>query len=152
MSARPSANVRVASLAVLLAAALFVPVRAQDPVRDALGVARIWEAEHVDYGPPALLDHAALLPRLAAAVKDGAGLYQMEEIGRSLEGRSINHLWFGRGPTHVLLWSQMHGDESTATSALLDILHILARHQADPPVQRLLSQLTIHVVPMLNPD
>ena len=115
-------------------------------------MARIWEAEHVDYGPPALLDHAALLPRLDAAVKEGAGLYKMEEIGRSLEGRSINHLWFGSGPTRVLLWSQMHGDESTATSALLDILHILAQHRSDPPVLRLLSQLTIHIVPMLNPD
>jgi hypothetical protein len=124
----------------------------QDPQRDALGVARVWEAEHVDYGPPALLDHARLLVRLDAAVSEGAGLYKMEQIGQSEEGRSINHIWFGSGATHVLLWSQMHGDESTATSALLDILHILARHQADAPVQRLLQQLTIHLVPMLNPD
>jgi hypothetical protein len=61
-------------------------------------------------------------------------------------------VWFGTGPMHVLLWSQMHGDEPTATSALLDILHIVAGHQADPPVQRLLERLTIHFVPMLNPD
>jgi hypothetical protein len=149
---RPS--VRLVRLLVLfvLAAAPAAPVAAQDPARDALGVARTWEAEHLDYGPTPLLDHARLLPRLDAAVKAGAGLYRMEEIGRSLEGRSINHVWFGSGSTHVLLWSQMHGDEPTATSALLDILHILARHQADAPVQRLLSQLTIHLVPMLNPD
>jgi len=128
------------------------PASAQDPARDALGVARVWEAEHIDYGPPALVDHARLLARLDAAMKEGAGLYTMEQIGQSVEGRSINHVWFGTGPTHVLLWSQMHGDESTATSALLDVLHILARHQADSPVQRLLQQLTIHFVPMLNPD
>jgi hypothetical protein len=124
----------------------------QDPQRDALGVARIWEAEHVDYGPPALLDHGRLLVHLDAAVKHGAGLYKMEQIGQSVEGRSINHVWFGTGPMHVLLWSQMHGDEPTATSALLDILHIVAGHQADAPVQRLLERLTIHFVPMLNPD
>jgi len=125
---------------------------AQDPARDAAGVARIWEAERGSYGPPALLNHARLVPLVQAAVKEGAGLYKIEEIGQSLEGRSINHIWFGTGQTHVLLWSQMHGDEPTATSALLDILHMVARHQADPPVQRLLSELTIHFVPMLNPD
>jgi hypothetical protein len=152
-SSSPRSPQTLAVLIVLASAALAaVPAQAQDPSRDALGVARVWEAEHVDYGPTPLLDHAHLLPRLDAVVKEGVGLYRMEEIGTSLEGRSINHLWFGTGQTHVLLWSQMHGDEPTATSALLDILHILARHQADPPVQRLLSQLTIHVVPMLNPD
>src|SRR5450759_1860381 len=142
----------VFSFAVLGIWLSVAPASAQAPQRDALGVARVWEVEHIDYGPPALLDHARLLPRLDAAVKEGPGLYQMEKIGESLEGRSINHVWFGTGPMHVLLWSQMHGDEPTATSALLDILHILARHQADAPVQRLLQQLTIHVVPMLNPD
>jgi hypothetical protein len=149
----PSRPRAVVLLAVLLSIPAFVPAAsAQDPARDALGVARIWEAEHLDYGPPPLLDHARLLPLLDAAVKEGAGLIKMEEIGRSVEGRSVNHLWFGQGATHVLLWSQMHGDEPTATSALLDILHMIARHQTDPPVVRLLSQLTIHVVPMLNPD
>jgi hypothetical protein len=140
------------SIAVLLCCAVTAVAAAQDPQRDALGVARIWEAEHLDYGPPALLDHARLLVRLDAAVKEGAGLYKKEQIGQSAEGRSINHVWFGTGPTHVLLWSQMHGDEPTATSALLDIMHILSTHQADAPVQRLLRELTIHLVPMLNPD
>ena len=137
---------------MLAGAAATAAASPQDPRRDALGVARIWEAEHVDYGPPALRDHARLLIQLDEAVKHGAGLYKMEQIGGSVEGRSINHVWFGSGPIHVLLWSQMHGDEPTATRALLDIMHILAGHQADAPVQRLLEQLTIHFVPMLNPD
>jgi hypothetical protein len=125
---------------------------AQDPGRDAMGVARIWDSEHGTYGPPALLNHDRLVPLLEAAVKEGAGLYRMETIGQSLEGRSINHVWFGTGQTHVLFWSQMHGDEPTATSALLDIMRMITRHQSDAPVQRLLAQLTIHFVPMLNPD
>jgi len=132
----------------------FVPSAASAQVAD-LGVpavTKLWEAERVNYGPPALLDHARLMTRLDMAAKEGAGLYQMEEIGRSVEGRPIEHLWFGSGPTPVLLWSQMHGDEATATSALLDILHLVALHQADAPVRRLLDKLTIHVVPMLNPD
>jgi predicted deacylase len=135
-----------------LFAAVAALASAQDPGRDALALSRYWEAEHVDYGPTPLLDHAALMTRLGAVVKEGQGLFKIEEIGRSTEGRSIRHVWFGSGAMHVLLWSQMHGDEATATSALLDILHVIAGHQADAVVVRLLSQLTIHVVPMLNPD
>jgi hypothetical protein len=52
----------------------------------------------------------------------------------------------------VLLWSQMHGDEPTATSALFDIFEYLHRRRADPAPARILAQLTLHVVPMLNPD
>src|SRR5690606_38854546 len=40
-----------------------------------------------------------------------------EEIGRSIQGRAIRAVTFGSGPTPVLLWSQMHGDEVTATMA-----------------------------------
>src|SRR5215207_7532959 len=40
-----------------------------------------------------------------------------EEIGQSLEGRELRAVTFGGGDTRVLLWSQMHGDESTATMA-----------------------------------
>jgi hypothetical protein len=46
----------------------------------------------------------------------------------------------------------MHGDESTATSALFDLFEYLTRHKDDPVVRGILSRLTLHVVPMLNPD
>ena len=41
--------------------------------------------------------------------------FRTEEIGRSLNGRPIRAVTFGEGKTTVLLWSQMHGDEATAT-------------------------------------
>src|SRR5262245_32993323 len=47
---------------------------------------------------------------------------RVEEIGRSLLGRPLRSITFGSGPVSVLLWSQMHGDEATATMALADIL------------------------------
>ncbi|MDQ3439255.1 MAG: peptidase M14, partial [Planctomycetota bacterium] len=50
------------------------------------------------------------------------------------------------------LWSQMHGDEPTATAALFDVLHYLETHRDDADVRRILSQLSLHFVPMLNPD
>jgi hypothetical protein len=75
-----------------------------------------------------------------------------EEIGRSLQGRAIRSVTFGDGDITVLLWSQMHGDESTATMALADIFRFLAEATDHPVRERLRERLTIVFVPMLNPD
>jgi hypothetical protein len=74
------------------------------------------------------------------------------EIGQSNQGRAIRAITFGHGKTTVLLWSQMHGDESTATMSLADIVRFLAEAKGDPLRARLDSLLTITFVPMLNPD
>jgi hypothetical protein len=89
---------------------------------------------------------------LNAVVDRSPQLFTLERIGESVEGRAIHHLRAGSGPTPVLLWSQMHGDEPTATAALFDVVAYLSRHRDSPMVQRLLTRLTLHFVPMLNPD
>ena len=83
-----------------------------------------------------------------------ASTLQVREIGRSLQGRPIRAITYGTGRTTVLLWSQMHGDESTATMALADILAWLAQPTAEGDAlrQRIASELTVVMVPMLNPD
>jgi hypothetical protein len=115
-------------------------------------IARIWDAEHVSPPLPPLVDHAEVVRRLDAVVSAAPGLFTVERVGASVEGRSINDVRAGTGPMGVLLWSQMHGDEPTATSALFDVFEYLTRHRGDPEVRRLLSSLTLHFVPMLNPD
>ena len=115
-------------------------------------VAEWWDREHRDLPAPPLLTPAlveAELKRLAGGVP---GLFLLERIGESVEGRPLYHLQVGRGPVHVLLWSQMHGDEPTATRALLDLAALVERQRATAPVARLLDALTLHIVPMLNPD
>ncbi len=79
-------------------------------------------------------------------------IFRTEEIGRSVQGRAIRAITYGTGPTTVLLWSQMHGDESTASMALADIFRFLAEAEGDSLRERLRSQLTVAFVPMLNPD
>ncbi|HRO28298.1 MAG TPA: hypothetical protein PLD19_12800, partial [Luteimonas sp.] len=49
----------------------------------------------------------------APLASDGAG-FRTELLGESAEGRPLRHVSWGKGDTRVLLWSQMHGDESTA--------------------------------------
>jgi hypothetical protein len=52
----------------------------------------------------------------------------------------------------VLLWSQMHGDESTATMALLDVLNFFKRKPDHVVTRGILDALDLLIVPMLNPD
>lgn len=77
---------------------------------------------------------------------------RVEQVGQSILGRAIRTVTFGTGPVTVLLWSQMHGDESTATMALADIFRFLAEAEGDALRERLRSALTLVFIPMLNPD
>lgn len=78
--------------------------------------------------------------------------FRVAQIGQSLLGRPIRSVTFGQGPTRVLLWSQMHGDEATATMALADIFRFFAEASNDPLRERLRRSLTLVFIPMLNPD
>lgn len=141
--------------AALIGAALAAPDAAQRGARLSTApqeLARIWDAEHVSPPLPPLLEHAEVVRRLEALTAAAPDLFTMEKIGESVEGRSINHLRVGTGPFRVLLWSQMHGDEPTATAALFDLFEYIRRHREEPAVRRILAELTLHVVPMLNPD
>ena len=88
-----------------------------------------------------------------AMKKYGKGSFQEENLGQSIEGREIKSYTIGKGKIKILLWSQMHGNESTATRALLDVFQffdqkILFQEEQD----KLLNRLTIRIIPMLNPD
>jgi len=78
--------------------------------------------------------------------------FRTEQVGESMLGRPIRSVTFGQGTTRVLLWSQMHGDESTATMALADIFRFFAEAPDDPLRERLRQSLTLVFIPMLNPD
>lgn len=101
---------------------------------------------------PALVRHSFLELHLRRLPASAPGLFHVEEVGRSVEGRSLNLVRFGSGPRTLLLWSQMHGDEPTATTALLDLFEYVRAHREHPRVARWLSAFTLHALPMLNPD
>jgi len=115
-------------------------------------LASAWDAEHVSPSLPPLLTHGEVIKRLEGLVAERAAVFRVEKVGDSVEGRSINLVTAGSGGFRVMLWSQMHGDEPTATAALFDLFEYLRRHADEPPVRRLLSSLTLYAIPMLNPD
>jgi hypothetical protein len=87
-------------------------------------------------------------------VKDRKGDFDVEEIGKSVEGKSIYQMTTGNGTTKVLLWSQMHGNEATATMALFDLFNFLEGKDDgfDNLRNKLKEKLTLRFIPMLNPD
>ncbi len=70
--------------------------------------------------------------------------------GSSFEGRDIYGLQLGTGPRKVLIWSQMHGNESTTTKGIFDFLNFLLSDEED--AKNILDHITIRLLPILNPD
>ncbi|MCX6138547.1 MAG: M14 family zinc carboxypeptidase [Ignavibacteriales bacterium] len=98
------------------------------------------------------MKHAELIQHLEKLQHEMKGVMSIEVVGRSAEGRTINLLTLGTGKKKILFWSQMHGDEPTATMALLDIVSYVGKNLGSPDVQRLLKETTLLIIPMLNPD
>ncbi|MEM8890160.1 MAG: M14 metallopeptidase family protein [Bacteroidota bacterium] len=79
--------------------------------------------------------------------------FKVQKLGESIEGKSIHMVSIGSGETSVLLWSQMHGNEPTATMALMDIFNFFREESEFEDLKaRLKRDLTLHFIPMLNPD
>ena len=96
--------------------------------------------------------HKDIQPLLEKAKANAA--FEVSQIGKSFEGRSISQLKYGKGAPSVLLWSQMHGDEATATMAMLDIFNFLSAtgDGFDDFRKKIFENSTLYFVPMLNPD
>lgn len=80
--------------------------------------------------------------------------FEREVAGASFENREIYKIKIGSGKSTVLLWSQMHGDEATATMAIFDIFRFFqAKNDGFDELRKVITDnLTLHFVPMLNPD
>lgn len=76
--------------------------------------------------------------------------FHLETIGTSVRNRPINNITFGDGPRRILMWSQMHGNESTTTKALIDLLRFLNRDTET--TLKISDACTLSIVPILNPD
>lgn len=75
---------------------------------------------------------------------------ELKIIGKSVLGKPIYRYKIGNGKTKILLWSQMHGNESTTTKSLFDFLKLLKNNSELS--NSLLDNYTFCSIPMLNPD
>jgi hypothetical protein len=75
---------------------------------------------------------------------------EVKVVGKSVLEKPIYQCKIGTGKIKILLWSQMHGNESTTTKALFDFLNLL---NCDTDLAKtLLNNYTFCCLPMLNPD
>lgn len=98
------------------------------------------------------LKHSAMMNILVSLQASMKSIFSIEQIGVSSEGRSINVLTIGSGKKKIFMWSQMHGDEPTATMGVLDMLSYIGKNQTAMEVKKILSETTLLIIPMLNPD
>ncbi len=74
------------------------------------------------------------------------------QVGQSFLQRPIYKISIGTGPINILMWSQMHGDESTATASLFDLINYTLSPENKVWFDHWRDKITLHIVPMLNPD
>lgn len=75
---------------------------------------------------------------------------QILQIGESHNGQPIYKMKWGTGKLNVIAWSQMHGNESNATHAMLDFLYTVELHME--LAKELQEKISLDFVFMLNPD
>ena len=77
-------------------------------------------------------------------------VFEITEIGKSVQQRSIYQVKIGTGKTKILMWSQMHGNEPTTTKGLFDFFNFLSKDSE--LAQQIKNKYTLLCIPMLNPD
>jgi hypothetical protein len=70
--------------------------------------------------------------------------------GDSVQQKPIYSIVVGSGKHRVFMWSQMHGNESTTTKAIFDLLNLLKSNTELSDTLK--ANFTFYILPMVNPD
>ncbi len=92
------------------------------------------------------ITNAHLLPLLETL----GSHFTVESVGHSVLDEPIYAVKIGDGKKKILMWSQMHGNESTTTKALFDIFNTLL--VKDQIITSIRSSCSLYIIPILNPD
>lgn len=76
--------------------------------------------------------------------------FKISTIGFSVKNNPIKTIQFGEGKTKILVWSQMHGNESTTTKGLIDYLNYLNLNKNE--FENIFKNYSLYIIPILNPD
>jgi len=78
--------------------------------------------------------------------------YEIDVLGKSVLDKPIYRFKIGAGEIKILVWSQMHGNESTTTKAVFDLFNCFKLNRNDPEISAILKNCSIYFIPILNPD
>jgi hypothetical protein len=77
-------------------------------------------------------------------------IFKISTVGFSVKQQPIKAIQFGEGAVKILVWSQMHGNESTTTKGLIDYLNYLNYNEKE--FEMLSKSFSFYILPILNPD
>lgn len=77
-------------------------------------------------------------------------IFQISILGESVEQRPIYSITLGSGSKRILMWSQMHGNESTTTKSVFDVLKYIKENKDFR--EYVFQNFTLCILPMVNPD
>ena len=80
--------------------------------------------------------------------------FKKEILGYSENNIPIYKITIGTGDTNILIWSQMHGNESTGTKALFDLFNFFEDDSVEIKkiTALILTNCTLEFIVLLNPD
>ncbi|MFN3997444.1 M14 family zinc carboxypeptidase [Algoriphagus sp.] len=112
------------------------------------------ESAYEKYKESAITDRRFKHADLQPLIQKHSDEFKIENLGESVEGKSVTSMSWGNGQTKVMLWSQMHGNESTATMSLFDLFNFLeGKNDGHDELRDLLkNQINLKFIPMINPD
>lgn len=86
-------------------------------------------------------------------IEDLNSEFETSILGTSENDIPIHKIKLGNESKRILIWSQMHGNESTGTKAMFDLFQFFSeKEQFQELKSQILSNCTLIFVPMLNPD
>lgn len=109
-----------------------------------------WYAAHFEAD---LKGRYVTLEHLQKVFKKYEDVFKISSAGSSENGKDIPLITVGYGTKNILAWSQMHGNESTTTKAVFDLLKFLHRKDIfQTSIDEFLSSYTLYILPILNTD
>ena len=97
------------------------------------------------------IKHAALQEKITALSAEES--LECKLLGKSNQERDIYRVKLGSGKKHICIFSQMHGNESTGTRVIFDLLNFFLQKKIfQPEIEEIRNNCTLHFIPMVNPD
>lgn len=107
--------------------------------------------EYQNYHESSLFGRYINLDHIKNLLEKHSRNFDVSVLGKSVLNEDIHFIKIGWGEKRILMWSQMHGNESTTTKAVFDLLNMLADSN-NVTVTKLLNACSIGIIPMLSPD
>ena len=109
-----------------------------------------WNNLHKKFKENSLFGRYITLSSIHPILEKNKKNFEVKSLGNSVLNESIFQLKIGKGKFKIFIWSQMHGNESTTTKAVFDLINFL--NSDDKTAVEIVQNCTVIILPMVNPD